>query len=334
MNDREPRLIVVVTGPAGAGKSTVGALLAEALGCNFADADDFHSAANVAKMRAGVPLDEADRSGWLTELAGWVRRQEQGVLACSALRRSHREALRADQKAVIFVQLTATPAELRTRLESRRGHFMGPALLADQLAIAEPLDAEEPGFAVDAGVPPADVVARILERLGRSPASSLDQFLAVLDYPMFLLTTVHRTTGVRAGCLVGFLTQCSIDPARFLVCLSRANRTHAVALDADVLAVHAPAADQRELAVLFGGNTGDEIDKFARCAWTPGPGGVPLLDACPRRFVGRVREKFVLGDHTGFLLDVQDGPGATTGDLPGRALMFSAVRDLEAGHDA
>jgi flavin reductase (DIM6/NTAB) family NADH-FMN oxidoreductase RutF len=88
---------------------------------------------------------------------------------------------------------------------------------------------------------------------------------------MFLVTAVHPASGARAGCLVGFATQCSISPGRFLVAISRSNATHAVALAAEVLAVHGPARDQHGLAVLFGAETGDEIDKFAR--GSRGPSG-------------------------------------------------------------
>lgn len=157
----------------------------------------------------------------------------------------------------------------------------------------------------------------------------LDEFVDGLDFPMFIVTTAHE--GERSGCLVGFGTQVSIDPALFLVCLSKVNHTHGVALDADHLAVHLLRPDQRELAELFGAETGDEVDKFERCAWQPGPGGVPVLDDCPRVLVGRVQDRLdVLGDHTGFVLApvVQD---SRPGD-PG--LTFHQVRDIDPGHPA
>jgi flavin reductase (DIM6/NTAB) family NADH-FMN oxidoreductase RutF len=155
------------------------------------------------------------------------------------------------------------------------------------------------------------------------------EFIAGLDYPMFVVTAADVDTGERSGCLVGFATQCSIVPLRFLVCLSRTNHTHRVAGRSRILAVHALSAGQRDLAVLFGEQTGDEVDKFTRCAWTPGPQGTPLLDECPRRLVGRVLDRFDLGDHTGHLL----APVQETG-LAAPTLMFSAVRDLQAGHPA
>src|SRR5206468_3781620 len=102
------------------------------------------------------------------------------------------------------------------------------------------------------------------------------RYTSILDYPMFVVTAVDANTGARSGCLVGFVTQCSLDPMRFLVCLSRANHTYGVARGAPVLAVHALGPEHRDLATLFGTRTGDEIDKFTRCAWHPGPAGVPL----------------------------------------------------------
>lgn len=146
---------------------------------------------------------------------------------------------------------------------------------------------------------------------------------------MFVVTAADAHTGERAGCLVGFATQCSISPFRFLVCLSRANDTHRVASGSRMLAVHALDAGQHDLAALFGEETGDEVDKFSRCRWTPGPEGTPLLDECPRRLVGRVLETFDLGDHTGYLLAPVQQAGLTAPPL-----MFSAVHDLEAGHPA
>jgi flavin reductase (DIM6/NTAB) family NADH-FMN oxidoreductase RutF len=161
-------------------------------------------------------------------------------------------------------------------------------------------------------------------------SNAIDQFVSRLDYPVFVVTTIGRDDNERAGCVVGFLTQCSIDPIRFLVCLSVRNHTYRVARRADVLAVHLVGDDQRELAELFGGTTGDETDKFSRCAWRPGPGGVPLLDAASGWFAGAVLEQVDLGDHRGFL--VEPTAGDVTGDHP--PMMFSAVRDLSPGHSA
>jgi flavin reductase (DIM6/NTAB) family NADH-FMN oxidoreductase RutF len=154
------------------------------------------------------------------------------------------------------------------------------------------------------------------------------KLVAELDYPMFVVTAAAGDR--RAGCLVGFTTQTSIHPQRFLACISRKNHTYAVACDADVLVVHllSRAPRERELAELFGAETGDHVDKFARTAWQPGPNGVPLLDDLPNRFVGRVLDRIDLGDHVGFLLEpveVEKGE-----ELDG--LGFQDVRGIEPGH--
>jgi flavin reductase (DIM6/NTAB) family NADH-FMN oxidoreductase RutF len=164
----------------------------------------------------------------------------------------------------------------------------------------------------------------------RCVSSAIDEVVSRLDYPVFVVTTADPTTDERAGCLVGFLTQCSMDPVRFLVCLSVRNHTYRVARRAELLAVHLIGDDQRELAELFGSTTGDEVDKFRRCAWHPGPGGVPLLDGASAWFVGTVLERTDLGDHVGFL--VSPTASHVTDDQP--AVMFSAVRDLTPGHFA
>jgi flavin reductase (DIM6/NTAB) family NADH-FMN oxidoreductase RutF len=122
-----------------------------------------------------------------------------------------------------------------------------------------------------------------------------------LEYPMFVVTA--RAADEPLGCLVGFATQTSIDPERFLVCLSHANRTYRVGRDAEHLGVHCLPANAPDLAELFGGLTGDEADKFARVAWHEGPGGVPILDRCRNWFVGRVVARVPVGDHEAYLLE-------------------------------
>lgn len=160
------------------------------------------------------------------------------------------------------------------------------------------------------------------------PTGAFGTLTEALDYPMFVVTAAAG--GARAGCLVGFTTQCSIDPARFLVCLSRRNHTCRVATDAELLAVHILGREQRAVAELFGTETGDDVDKLARCPWTEGPSGTPLLDDCPNRFLGRVAGRFDVGDHLAFLLDVVDAWSDGAGPL----LTFQSVRDLEPGHRA
>ena len=137
-------MVIVMMGPAGAGKSTVGAALAERLGWAFVDADEHHPPANIAKMERGLPLDDSDRVGWLATLhaivARAIDRRESLVLACSALTGRHRELIADDLRPVRFVYLKTSPGVLRARLAGRRGHFAKADLLDSQLAVFE-----EPG---------------------------------------------------------------------------------------------------------------------------------------------------------------------------------------------
>jgi flavin reductase (DIM6/NTAB) family NADH-FMN oxidoreductase RutF len=157
---------------------------------------------------------------------------------------------------------------------------------------------------------------------------TFDALMGELDYAMFIVTVAHGEE--RAGCLVGFATQCSIDPPRFLVCLSKANRTYRVAQEAELLAVHFVPADAEQLAELFGGETGDRADKFDRCAWRPGPGGVPLLEGCPNRFVGAVRVRADGGDHVVHVLE----PVAAEHAHRDGQFNFHRAKRIEAGHPA
>ncbi len=149
---------------------------------------------------------------------------------------------------------------------------------------------------------------------------------------MVVVTAVAPGAGgtERSGCLVGFTTQCAIDPARSLVCLSVNNHTYRVALRSTALGVHGLAAGQHDLASLFGSATDDTVDKFARCDWRTGPAGVPLLTGCPRWFVGEIVDRVEFGDHVGFVLDPIEAAG--DGSVP--PLMFSEVTDLTPGHPA
>ena len=156
-----------------------------------------------------------------------------------------------------------------------------------------------------------------------------DRFLDLTGDLEFSMLVVTADDGrERAGCLVGFSTQCSIDPPRYLVCVSVTNHTARVAAGADMVAVHAVPADRADLARLFGEETGDEVDKLERVAWRPGPGGVPVIEACTSWFAGRVVDRFDLGDHTGLLLE----PVEVAHRHGLRPLMFSQVKDLEPGH--
>ena len=160
-----PRL-VVVTGVSGVGKTAVGRALATRLGVAYADADDLHPSANVAKMRSGVPLTDEDRRPWLDIVGGWLAEHAPtgGVMSCSALRRRYRDVLHAAAPSAVFLHLTADADVLRERMTGRR-HFMPPRLLESQLRTLEPLQPDEPGTAVDAGQPVEDVVAEFL-RIG------------------------------------------------------------------------------------------------------------------------------------------------------------------------
>jgi flavin reductase (DIM6/NTAB) family NADH-FMN oxidoreductase RutF len=163
--------------------------------------------------------------------------------------------------------------------------------------------------------------------------NALDRFhrlMAVVDGTMLIVTAL-TADGERTGCLVGFSTQCSIDPARFLVCLSDKNHTYRAAAGAGVerLGIHLVPAGRHDLAELFGGTTGDETDKFAAVRWHEGPGGVPLVEGCPDWFVGQVEDRLVLGDHVGFVLSVLDASPHPPG---GAVLRLHDVTDIRAGH--
>jgi flavin reductase (DIM6/NTAB) family NADH-FMN oxidoreductase RutF len=165
---------------------------------------------------------------------------------------------------------------------------------------------------------------------GRS--SSADEvfhaLVGELDYPMFIVTAADGER--RAGCLVGFATQCSIDPPRFLVCLSKNNRTFRVAQGCPAMAVHLVPEHAAELAELFGGETGDRTDKFSRCAWRPGPGGLPLLERCPDWFAGEIVERFDGGDHAGFVL----APFVGHVEHGGGQFPFHRAKRIDPGHEA
>lgn len=161
---------------------------------------------------------------------------------------------------------------------------------------------------------------------------AFDDLVAALNYPMFVVTTTDPADGdAPVGCLVGFASQASIAPPRFVVGVSRQNRTFRAAEQASYLAVHLLPRDGMELAELFGGETGDEVDKFGRCRWRNGPQDMPILDDAAAWFVGRVLERFDFGDHVGHLLEPVAGDAS---DLPADFLTFDDVRDITPGHEA
>jgi flavin reductase (DIM6/NTAB) family NADH-FMN oxidoreductase RutF len=159
--------------------------------------------------------------------------------------------------------------------------------------------------------------------------SAFDDLVSLLDYPMFVVTT--NAGDELAGCLVGFTSQVSIRPARFLTGLSKNNHTFRTAQRATHLAVHLLPRERRDLARLFGSETGDEINKFSRCAWRAGPAALPILDDAVGWFAGRILDRFDLGDHVGHLLE------PVAGHAPARfneLVTFADVRDLDPGHEA
>ncbi|OBI77048.1 gluconokinase [Mycobacterium sp. E740] len=142
---------IVVMGVSGSGKSTVGAALAQRLRVPFADADDFHPPANIAKMTAGVPLDDDDRYPWLEAIGGWLAEHcaTGGVISCSALKRKYRDQLRRHCAELEILHLSGTPEVIGKRQASRPGHFMPASLLLSQFNTLEPLGSDERGIAID-----------------------------------------------------------------------------------------------------------------------------------------------------------------------------------------
>ena len=159
-------MIVIVSGVSGSGKTTVGALLAGRLRWRFADADDFHPAVNVEKMRAGIPLTDADRWPWLRAIAAWmderIARGEDAVFACSALKRSYRDLLLDGRPAALMVFLALDREVLARRLAARHGHFFPVQLLATQFDALEPPGPDERVLTVVPADNPAATVEKII----------------------------------------------------------------------------------------------------------------------------------------------------------------------------
>ena len=159
-------MIVIVMGVVGAGKTTIGRMLAEQLGWTFADADDFHPQSNVEKISHGIALTDEDRRPWLEHLRAaivdWIAEDRSVILACSALKRSYREELEAGPE-VRFVYLQGSASLIAERLRQRHGHFAGEQILASQFA-----DLEEPKHAVIVSISqtPAEIAAEIRQKLG------------------------------------------------------------------------------------------------------------------------------------------------------------------------
>jgi flavin reductase (DIM6/NTAB) family NADH-FMN oxidoreductase RutF len=157
--------------------------------------------------------------------------------------------------------------------------------------------------------------------------TAFEQFAAAISGSAFIATA--SAGKARHGCLVGFGTQASIHPPRLLVCISVQNATFDVACRASHIGIHLVPADRPDLAELFGGMTGDDVDKFAGLRWEEGPGGEPLLVECPMRLSGRILERHPFGDHVGFLVE----PVAVWEVERFEPLDISSVAGIEPGHD-
>ncbi|GAA1891603.1 gluconokinase [Lapillicoccus jejuensis] len=161
---------VVVMGVSGSGKTTVARGLAERMGWQFAEGDDFHPEANVAKMRAGTPLTDEDRWPWLRTVADWIGEQEAAdrpaAVTCSALKREYRDLLREGHPSVRFCHVTAPAAKIHDRMEHRPDHYMPASLLTSQLDTLEPLQPDEPGVTVPGDGSPEAVLDAVVLALG------------------------------------------------------------------------------------------------------------------------------------------------------------------------
>jgi gluconokinase len=159
--------LVVVMGVSGSGKSTVGTALAGRMGVPFADADDFHSPASVAKMRGGVALDDVDRRPWLLAIGQWLAQHRDGdggaVVTCSALKRAYRDTLREAAPDITFLHLDGDVETVRRRVAARTGHFMPESLVQSQFDALEPLEPDERGVVIDFALPVEVIVEWFLE---------------------------------------------------------------------------------------------------------------------------------------------------------------------------
>ncbi|PBC42479.1 oxidoreductase [Rhodococcus sp. ACPA4] len=167
------------------------------------------------------------------------------------------------------------------------------------------------------------------ENLQSPDSGAFERIVGALNYPMFVVTT--QVGDQRAGCLVGFASQISISPPRFLIGLSNKNHTYRLAAAAEHLAVHLIPRRNDTIAKLFGESTGDDIDKFTRCEWSHGPFGLPILEEVEAWFAGRILEQVDTGDHVAFLLEPETGYSPEELD---EYITFADVRALEPGHDA
>lgn len=160
---------IICMGVSSTGKTTIGRLLAEQLGADYLEGDDLHTQANRDRMAQGIALTDEDRQPWLGDIRQWMtERAADGrstVVACSALKRRYRDTLREGDGEVIFVHILPPEDLLRERMAERKGHFMGPEQLDDQLSTLEPLEKDEEGFTIDNQASPESSAAEIAARL-------------------------------------------------------------------------------------------------------------------------------------------------------------------------
>lgn len=149
---------IVVMGVSGCGKSTVGCQLAKRLGIEYKDGDELHPKENIDKMRSGTPLTDADREPWLGLVGQWLSERDDGVIACSALKRSYRDIIRKQAPDTFFVHLHGTYEVYLERVQGREGHFMPTSLLDSQFDTLEPLADDEPSVLIDIDQPVEDIV--------------------------------------------------------------------------------------------------------------------------------------------------------------------------------
>jgi carbohydrate kinase (thermoresistant glucokinase family) len=163
-------VVLVLMGVSGSGKTTIGELLARRLHWPYEEGDALHPPANVAKMHAGHPLDDADRAPWLARVADWVDARlaagECGVITCSALKQAYRNLIDRHGSGVAFVYLHGSPELIASRLAGRTGHFMPASLLDTQFATLEEPGSDEPVVRVEIGATPETIVANIIDALG------------------------------------------------------------------------------------------------------------------------------------------------------------------------
>ena len=166
-------VVLVLMGVSGCGKTTVARILAGRLGWSFEEGDVLHPSSNVEKMKSGHPLTDEDRAPWLEKVARWIGERldagGNGIITCSALKRSYRELLNRRGSGVVFVFLAGSKETIAARLAARPGHFMPPRLLDSQFGDLEEPTSDEPVVRVDIGPAPEVIADRVMERLGLTP---------------------------------------------------------------------------------------------------------------------------------------------------------------------